>query len=689
MVAPLSRLSQLERTILLYRQALLRADNAALTQLQAAYQPSRERLLEQIEQTVARIAADGITTAKAAQLGRARELLRLVEVEVGRLAQVAGQTIPTTQAQVVAQALERARMLTIAQGLDIRQASRLSAQWTALNTNAVTDLVGSLSDGSPLDVWLKEFVEDSVQVVKDTLVDGVARGIGPEALGRELAQATDLPLHRAMTLARTETMHAYRSAGIAAMQANDDILSGWQWSCAPSGACLACQAKDGATYPLRQSFFPGHPRCITGDTRIQAEGVKAVSKRWYSGRIIEIETMRGHRLTVTPNHPLLTPEGWIAAGLVKEGDDLISSNGEQWSLIGDDHDKDIPPRVEEVTRALSMTSGVIAVEVPSATPHFHGDGIEGEIDVVYADGELGNRIQTALAEQFGDRHFVMTDMGLVPLATGSHALLEIDRLGDTTHRVMRSGRETLPFIGGHLALSQIHTGAPIPWRHTCQDQPATNDGSGYPEMRGGRLLGLPKSIERYDRVVIDPGVGAISGGTLFGNQPVPLVFRSVNTALNQDTLQTIGAESTNAITDRLHAFPGAIAPDRIVKLVNRAFSGHVYNLESEQGYYFASGIVTHNCRCSPLPVLKDAAMLARLETASERFYALPMGKQLDQIPLGARGDFEAGRLRLEDFIHEDHDETWGTSVRQASITQARANAARRRSGGSRLAAGGR
>lgn len=353
MVAPLSRLSQLERVILAYRQALLRADDAALTQLQTAYQPSRERLLAQIEQTVAQITADGITRTEAAQLGRARELLRLVEVETTRLAQVAGQTIPTTQAQAVQQAIERARVLTIAQGLDIRTASRLSAQWTGLNTNAVADLVGSLSDGSPLDKWLNEFVEDSVQVVKDTLLDGVARGINPADLGRVLAQATDLPLQRAMTLSRTETLRSYRSASIASMQANEDILSGWQWSAASSGACLACQAKDGDVYPLSHSFFPGHPRC----------------------------------------------------------------------------------------------------------------------------------------------------------------------------------------------------------------------------------------------------------------------------------------------------------------------------------------------RCSPIPVLKDDSLLPRLETQSERFYALPIAKQLDQIPLGARGDFEAGRLTLQDFVHEDHDETWGSSVRTASITQARENARRRRSGG-RIAAGG-
>jgi SPP1 gp7 family putative phage head morphogenesis protein len=178
------------------------------------------------------------------------------------LADLAGQTIPATQQIAIDQALARAQALAVAQAPTLQDAARIAVDWTALNRDAVADLVGTMSDGSPLDEWFKQFVPDSVQVVRDTLLDGVARGINAEDLGRALADATDLPLQRAMTVSRTETMRAYRSASIRSYQANDDVLDGWTWSAAHDDkTCNACLAKSGDDFPLTTSFMPTHPRC--------------------------------------------------------------------------------------------------------------------------------------------------------------------------------------------------------------------------------------------------------------------------------------------------------------------------------------------------------------------------------------------------------------------------------------------
>jgi hypothetical protein len=151
-------------------------------------------------------------------------------------------------------------VLTAAQAPDVREAAKLATQWAGVNVNAVADLVGTLGDGSPLNDWLDEFVSDSVQVVKDTLIDGVARGIGPEALGRALAKATDLPLHRAMTLSRTETMRAFRSASLASFEANSDIIAGYErHAFLSASSCLSCIATSGQFYPLGVPFSE-HPR---------------------------------------------------------------------------------------------------------------------------------------------------------------------------------------------------------------------------------------------------------------------------------------------------------------------------------------------------------------------------------------------------------------------------------------------
>jgi intein/homing endonuclease len=46
---------------------------------------------------------------------------------------------------------------------------------------------------------------------------------------------------------------------------------------------------------------------------------------------------------------------------------------------------------------------------------------------------------------------------------------------------------------------------------------------------------------------------------------------------------------------------GAVVLDPIVAVRRLPFSGHVYNLHTETGWYIASGILVHNCRCSTAP----------------------------------------------------------------------------------------
>ena len=43
---------------------------------------------------------------------------------------------------------------------------------------------------------------------------------------------------------------------------------------------------------------------------------------------------------------------------------------------------------------------------------------------------------------------------------------------------------------------------------------------------------------------------------------------------------------------------------RIIGVKRRAFSGHVFNLQTREGYYSAEGIICHNCRCVSKPIIK-------------------------------------------------------------------------------------
>jgi SPP1 gp7 family putative phage head morphogenesis protein len=258
------RVSQFQRLIAAYRAQLLALDTRALDVLQKAWISSRETLLDLVNALVAEIEADGIVTAsEAMRLARAQALLDQVEQESRRLAALANQVIPEAQRLAVQQAIDRARTLTLAQAATVQAAASVAAQWTAINPGAVIELVGALQDGTPLGAWLRQAVPDEVDAVRNVLIDGVTRGINANDLGRQITAATELPLRRALTLARTETMRAYTTASLTSFQANQDVLApSWEWHCALDGVCCsACVGLSGRRFPLTTPFMPKHANC--------------------------------------------------------------------------------------------------------------------------------------------------------------------------------------------------------------------------------------------------------------------------------------------------------------------------------------------------------------------------------------------------------------------------------------------
>jgi SPP1 gp7 family putative phage head morphogenesis protein len=83
-----------------------------------------------------------------------------------------------------------------------------------------------------------------------------------------------------------------------------------------------------------------------------------------------------------------------------------------------------------------------------------------------------------------------------------------------------------------------------------------------------------------------------------------------------------------------------------------------------------------NCRCSSIFVLDGIGTPPR-QFASEWFDGQPEATQRQMIPATAWDDFNAGRLTLGDFNVLERDARWGDRYRQSTVSEARANAARR------------
>ncbi|MEH0627797.1 Hint domain-containing protein [Streptomyces stelliscabiei] len=181
------------------------------------------------------------------------------------------------------------------------------------------------------------------------------------------------------------------------------------------GACSFCKllASRGSVYATAQTAgrdandrFSGdasvvkfHDNCVPAGTLVDGPTAEVGYRRWYEGEMLVIGTAAGHQLSITPNHPVLTDRGWIPAGLLRPGDHVISSLNAQGSLLQVPDEEHVPARIENVWCALSVLG---LVSVPVASEDFHGDGADGEVDVVRADGLLRNYSEAVASQVLAD-----------------------------------------------------------------------------------------------------------------------------------------------------------------------------------------------------------------------------------------------------------------------------------------------
>ena len=136
-----------------------------------------------------------------------------------------------------------------------------------------------------------------------------------------------------------------------------------------------------------------HPNSVFASTEIESIGTAYGGARGkWSGPVVLIRTARGARLTIGPNHPILTGRGWVKAGEVREGDKVIrrTTKVESGAAVhhGCPHFEYMPSSAAQVFDSLAAI-GTATRGVPAARD-LHGDArfIEGEIDIVRAYGAL-------------------------------------------------------------------------------------------------------------------------------------------------------------------------------------------------------------------------------------------------------------------------------------------------------------
>lgn len=137
----------------------------------------------------------------------------------------------------------------------------LTGTFEAMPEEALADLVGYASDGSPLRALLDQLPGQLGQTLEQHLVSGLAQGLGPRQIAARARAATGMELQRALTITRTEQLRAYRESTRRALEANPQVVAGWTWFCAcDRRSCAVCWAMHGRQFPPTE-HLDGHPNC--------------------------------------------------------------------------------------------------------------------------------------------------------------------------------------------------------------------------------------------------------------------------------------------------------------------------------------------------------------------------------------------------------------------------------------------
>jgi hypothetical protein len=366
---------------------------------------------------------------------------------------------------------------------------------------------------------------DDIDAIGGMIRDAVAEARNPLDLARELTGTFDS--YRGwefQRLARTEVAFAQ----------NAGQLDEWKAEGIDTGGV------DGDAPPW-------HPNCILPGTTCEAPGgVVAGLRAHYSGPAVELVTAKGRRCSVTVNHMLLTPRGFVRAGDLREGDDIIcSALSDRVSDSAPDADER-PPFVEDVFSALATSSSMTAMTMPVSAVDLHGDAVrvDGDVYIVGANSLLESGSETQRLQQCSELPLSVSRMTLESLLSES-PLAEV-------------------FFSAAHASDSIMGGR----------------GHGYASFlahaRQAYLERFPHAAE------LDSGIeqGSANGVVAIATDAAPL-------------------------TQLLLGHAGLIEADNLVSVREFDFAGHVYDLQTATTLYVAGGLVSSNCLCA-LTIQKDA-----------------------------------------------------------------------------------
>lgn len=268
--------------------------------------------------------------------------------------------------------------------------------------------------------YIKSIPLDAAQRVQELTLKYVLSGKRYDDLIQDILNQTNVSLSKATLIARTETAKA--QSIITQARAEYVGSPGYIWRTARDSRVRKAHKKLEGT-PQKWNEPPiaeengdrHHPgqypncRCFPGhqlvDLRFGCDGLFRV---FYEGKLVHLK-IGSEIIEATPNHPLLTEQGWISAEALKHGDKIVCVSEQS-------------NRVEAVNKYSMKTAFSQLFDANLVHPverrelgfglNFYGDIFENNVDYIVVDQLLLAYLKAVGFENIGKFPFTSTDTGV-------------------------------------------------------------------------------------------------------------------------------------------------------------------------------------------------------------------------------------------------------------------------------------
>lgn len=246
--------------------------------------------------------------------------------------------------------------------------------------------------------------------------------------------------------------------------------------------------------------------CFVGDTKVASDcEIVRSYKHKFKGNLIRVRTAAGVDFTCTPNHPILTPNGWIPAAFLHKGDHLLITRvGDDGSLTRNGNVYHVHSSIKALHDSLESLGN--SERISMSNFDFHGDVPTSDVEVVSKERLLRNDRNTCGGQSSRKIRFKLSNAFHL---CERHFMLGFRRIYISSLRFVRGCCKPLTLIWRRLRHSDIHGFGTVSNRNTFVSEYAINDLPTVTNIRSELLDGLAGNVFVDDVVSVDRKPGRL------------------------------------------------------------------------------------------------------------------------------------------------------------------------------------